>query len=40
MRIIKSTDIKLQKEFVVYAKKIYRIEMIVLVIMSSLISSI
>jgi len=32
MRVIKSTDIELQKEFRVYAKKIYTIELIVLVV--------
>jgi len=32
MRVIKTTDITLQEEFVVYAKKIYTIEIMVLVI--------
>ncbi len=32
MRIIKSTDTKLQEEFIVYAKKIYTIEIAVLVL--------
>jgi len=31
MRVIKSTDIKLQEEFVTYARKIYTIEILVLV---------
>ncbi len=31
MRVIKSSDIQLQEEFMVYAKKIYTIEIIVLV---------
>ncbi|PHR71725.1 MAG: hypothetical protein COA66_08290 [Arcobacter sp.] len=38
MRVIKSTDIELQKAFIPYAKKIYRIEMAVLVVMSTIIS--
>lgn len=32
MRVIKTTDIKLQEEFKVYAKKIYTIEIAVLVV--------
>ncbi len=31
MRVIKSDDTKLQEEFIVYAKKIYTIEMMVLI---------
>lgn len=31
MRVIKSTDIELQNEFKIYAKKIYRIEIAVLI---------
>lgn len=31
MRVIKTTDVELQKDFVVYAKKIYTIEIMVLV---------
>jgi len=38
MRVIKSTDLDLQKEFIPYAKKIYKIEMAVLVVMSTIIS--
>ena len=38
MRVIKSTDIELQKAFIPYAKKIYRIEMAVLIVMSTIIS--
>jgi hypothetical protein len=32
MRVIKSSDIELQEEFMVYAKKIYTIEIMVLVV--------
>ena len=32
MRVIKTTDITLQQEFYIYAKKIYRIEIVVLIL--------